>query len=483
MSLEPIGAITLVLGLFCLIIGYRATAVVFVTMTVMGSAAAILIGGANIQPAHLFVLFVAVSTLMWRRMAVDALDALRAPEPGFWLLCLILYGVASSYVLPRLLADTSLILPLGASQHLGSVDGLVPLGPISSNTTQSIYLVGDLACFAMVVGIGSHRAGFEALAAGLIGYAVANIAFAIIDVGTSVTGTQDFLNFMRNAQYTFHDEESVGDMRRIIGSWPEASAFAGTSLGPLGFTGTLWLCGRRTVLTGTLAVLTLALIVLSTSSTGLVGAVLVLTLLYAMALRRCGLGAEGRTSAIAVLFGPLMLAIIVLILMVDSSVAARVYAYVDTLILSKSTTSSGMQRSSWNAYAWQNFLDSYGLGVGLGTNRTSSFPLALLSNVGMPGAVFFTLFAVSALGRQRGVPRSLPADIRLAARNGCLGLLGASLIAGPTVDQGLLFFVLAGLACAEPERVRIGVAQSAHALTEDRFPGSERQVPPSAVGA
>lgn len=466
MSLEPIGAITLVLGLFCLMVGYRATTVVFVMMTVMGSAAAILIGGANIQPAHLFVLFVALATLLWRRMAVDSLDALRPPEPGFWLLCLVLYGAASGYILPRLLADTSLILPLGASQHLGSGDGLVPLGPISSNTTQSIYLVGDLACFAMVVGIGSHRAGFEALATGLIGYAAANIVFAVLDVGTSATGTQEFLQFMRNAQYTFHDEESVGDMRRIIGSWPEASAFAGTSLAPLAFAGTLWLCGRRTVLTGTLAVLTLALIVLSTSSTGLVGAVFVLALLYATALRRCGLCAEGRTSAIAVVFGPPALVIIVLILMIDSSVAERVYAYVDTLILSKSTTSSGVQRSSWNAYAWQNFLDSYGLGVGLGTNRTSSFPLAVLSNVGVPGAVFYTLFAVSALGRRRGAPRSLSADIRLAARNGCLGLLGASLIAGPTVDQGLLFYVLAGLSCTEPERVSAGVARPAGARTE-----------------
>lgn len=467
MSLEPIGLITFVLGLFCLMLGYRATTIAFVTVTVMGSAAAILIGSANIQPAHFFIILVALSTLLWRRMAVDALNALRVPEPGFWLLCLVLYGVASSYVLPRLLAGTSLIIPLGASEHLGNGEGLVLLGPISSNTTQSIYLVGDLVCFAMTVGIGSHRGGFEALATGLIGYAAANIFFAVLDVGTSATGTQELLQFMRNAQYTFHDEESVDDMRRIIGSWPEASAFAGTSLGALGFTGTMWLCGRRTVLTGTLALLTLAFVILSTSSTGLVGSVLVLILLYATALRRCGLGEEGRTSATAAVFGPPVLVIVVLMLLVDSGVAVRAYDYIDTLILSKSATSSGAQRSSWNAYAWQNFLDSYGLGVGLGTNRTSSFLLAVLSNIGLPGAIFYALFAISALGRQRGASRSLPADIRLAARNGCFSLLGASLIAGATVDQGLLFYILAGLACAEPEWARARSVQPAGPLSRE----------------
>ncbi|WP_019905975.1 hypothetical protein [Methylobacterium sp. 77] len=452
MSIEPIGLITLILGLICLMLGYRATTIAFVIMTVMGSAAAILVGGASIQPAHLFIIFLALSTMLWRRMAADALGCLRVSEPGFWLLCLTLYGVASGFVLPRLLADTTQIIPLGASEHLGSGDGLVPLGPVSSNMTQSIYLIGDLLCFVMVAGIASHRRGFMTLTNALFAYAAANIFFAVIDMATSATGTQDLLQFMRNAQYTFHDEESVGDMRRIVGSWPEASAFAGMSLGALGFTGTMWLCGRRTVLAGTLAFLTLAFVVLSTSSTGLVGAAFVLAILYLTALRRCGLGQAERTSAVTVVLGPLVLIVAVLMILVDSRTATRVYDHVDTLVLSKATTNSGLQRSGWNAYAWQNFLDSRGLGVGLGTNRTSSFPLAVLSNVGLPGAIFYLLFAASALGLQRGVPRSLPFDVRLSARNGCLGLLVAGLIAGPTVDQGLLFYVLAALACADYER-------------------------------
>jgi hypothetical protein len=126
--------------------------------------------------------------------------------------------------------------------------------------------------------------------------------------------------------------------------------------------------------------------------------------------------------------------------------------YIDLLIFNKSASASGIERESWNTFALQNFFDSYGLGVGLGTVRSSSFPLALLSNVAVPGTVFYLLFIASAFGRRRGSPRTFPTDVRLAARNACLGLIIGDIFAAPTVEQGLLFYVLAGVACAEPER-------------------------------
>jgi hypothetical protein len=78
--------------------------------------------------------------------------------------------------------------------------------------------------------------------------------------------------------------------------------------------------------------------------------------------------------------------------------------------------------------------------------------LLLASNVGVPGTVFYLLFIASAFGRRRGSPRTFPTDVRLAARNACVGLIIGDIFAAPTVEQGLLFYVLAGVACAEPER-------------------------------
>jgi hypothetical protein len=154
----------------------------------------------------------------------------------------------------------------------------------------------------------------------------------------------------------------------------------------------------------------------------------------------------------AVLGAPLLFAALVLVVLLDDRASETIRNYFDVLIFSKSDSDSGIERSSWNSAGLQNFFDSYGVGVGLGTVRTSSFLVALLSNVGVLGTLFYFLFVATVFGRQRGRPRTFPSDARLAARNACLGLIIGDMFAASTVEQGLLFYVLAGLACAEPEQ-------------------------------
>ncbi len=451
MSIEPIGLLTFIIGMICLQLGYRATVATLVVATLFGSAAAILIGLANIPPAHLLLAFVAATTLTRRLETARTIKAMSFPEPGFWLMCLVIYGLVSGVVMPRLLAGSMPIIPLGTSEY-ADTGSTVPLGPVSSNLTQGVYLVADFVCFVMIVAIASTQAGFTTIASALLAYAAGNVLFAFVDLGTYATGTQWLLDFIRNAQYALHIEEEISGLKRIVGSFTEASAFARSTLGALGFTGTLWLCGWRPVVTGTLALASLALVVLSTSSTGLAGTPPVLLILYATALTRLGVHPSRPFRSAAVLCAPLLVLAVILAAQLDDETSKPIRDYIDALILNKATTDSGIERNTWNTFALQNFFDSYGLGVGLGTVRTSSFPIALLSNVGVPGTIFYLLFAASAFLRRRGAPRTFPSDVRLAARNACLGLIIGDTFAGTTVDQGLLFYVLAGMACAEPER-------------------------------
>ncbi|OWW04025.1 hypothetical protein ATY81_16960 [Rhizobium sp. R72] len=445
---EPIGMFTLLLGFYCLTRGYPVTVPFFIVLTLLGSAAALSFGGSSVPPAHLFLLFLTLAVLRTRELPAVAVKTLRFGRPAFWFACLVVYGAISAYFLPRLFAGMSYIIPLGASEY-PSTGGTVPLGPVSSNLTQTIYLAADLLCFMTITAVCSTHSGFRATLDGLIAYAAVNVMFAALDLATSATGTEWLLQFVRNAQYTFHDSDTVNGMKRIVGSWPEASAFAGMTLGAFGFTGSLWICGRRTGWSGPLALCSFALILLSTSSTGLIAAPLCLLLLYLTAVLRCGVEPLGqRSTAVVLLAPPIMLALFLLVLIQDGLFRA-LYDYVDLLVLSKSTSSSAVERGSWNAAALQNFIDTIGLGVGLGTARTSSFPLAVLSNVGVPGAVLFMLFAITAL-RPRLSSRTFESDVRLAGLNGCLALLIGSLVAGPTVDLGLLFFVLAGLCASRP---------------------------------
>jgi hypothetical protein len=450
MSLEPIGLITIIVGLICLQLGQLATVTTFVVATLFGAASTIIFGSANIPPAHLLLVFVAFTMLTRQREVAGAVSALSLGKPGFWLMCLLLYGAISGFVMPRLLAGTIQIVPLGISEY-ADTGSTVPIGPVSSNFNQAVYLAADLFCFAIIVAIASTRAGFSAIANALLAYAVGNVLFALIDLGTYATGTQGILDFMRNV-YALHNEEEVSGLKRIVGSFTEASAFARSTLGVLGFTGTLWLCGWRPALTGSLAAASLCLVVLSTSSMGLVSTPFIVLILYIIALVRYGFHPSRPYRSAALLCGPLLVLAAIVAAQLDDEATAAMGRYVDQVIFNKTGSGSGIERASWNTFGLQNFLDSYGLGVGLGTVRTSSFPVALLANVGIPGTIFYLLFIGSALGRGRGVPRTFPSDFRLAARAACLSLIIGDTFVASTVDQGLLFYVLAGIACAEPEQ-------------------------------
>jgi hypothetical protein len=104
MSIEPIGLLTVIAGLLCLLLGHRSAFAILVIATLFGAAAAILVGPANIQPAHLLLAFVAATVLTHNREAAGAIESMRFPKPGFWLMCLVLYGVISAIIIPRLLA-------------------------------------------------------------------------------------------------------------------------------------------------------------------------------------------------------------------------------------------------------------------------------------------------------------------------------------------------------------------------------------------
>lgn len=450
MSVEPIGVLTIVLGLLCLPLGYRATFGALLCTALFGAAAAILVGGANIQPAHLFLSFALVAVLTRRHEAAAAVRALTFGQPGFWLLCLVIFAVGSALLMPRFLAGATQIVPLGASEY-ADTGSTVPLGPVSSNFTQSVYMAADLACYVITAAIGTTQLGFRAVVAAILGYCAGNILLAMLDIGTYATGTQGILDFMRNAQYTMHSDDQVNGVKRIVGSFPEASAFARATLGAFAFTGTLWLSGRTPTVTGPMALASLALVILSTSSTGLAGAPLVAVILYAGLVRRTGFQPNRPFSSAAVVCAPIILMVVILAVLLDERASETVRSYIDTLILSKSSSTSAVERSSWNTAALQNFFDSFGFGVGLGTIRTSSFPIALLANVGIPGTAFYILFAATALFRQPKGRRTYEADAGLAARNACLALIIGDTLAAPTVEQGLLFYALAALACAAPQ--------------------------------
>src|SRR5690606_5263081 len=70
----------------------------------------------------------------------------------------------------------------------------------------------------------------------------------------------------------------------------------------------------------------------------------------------------------------------------------RISDFFELTLFDKLESESGRERSNWTQQGWINFIDTYGFGVGLGGARSSSFPIALVSNVGVIGAFLFIAF-------------------------------------------------------------------------------------------
>lgn len=449
MSVELIGIISIIAGLIGLFSGVKASLVLMSIAAVLQSAAALLVAGANIPPGHVVLGFLMLAVLTRRQVAKALVRELGPDRPGFWLALMVAYGILSAFFVPRLLADQTIIIPLGQTIHAETGSG-VPLAPVSTNITQTIYMIGNLVVFLLVAAVASTRDGLRAAVAALLAYSMATVFFAVVDLVTFSTGLQWTMEFIRNAQYALHVDTEIAGMKRIVGSFTEASAFARSALGVLGFSGTMWLCGRRSGLTGGLAVSSAVLVVLSTSSTGLAGAPVMMMILYATAVILVGQSHGSRIVVFAVITAPLLTIAVVLVAALNEDLWRPAFDYINLVVLDKAGSDSGVERSAWNAYAMRNVFETGGIGLGLGTVRTSSFLVALLVSVGVPGTLLYFVFAYQALLRHQGSFKSFEGSARLAACNGCLGLLIGDLVVSPSVDQGLFFYILAAVSSVGP---------------------------------
>jgi hypothetical protein len=126
----------------------------------------------------------------------------------------------------------------------------------------------------------------------------------------------------------------------------------------------------------------------------------------------------------------------------------------DTFVLNKMATDSGIERSSWNRQAIQNFLDTFGFGVGTGSLRASSFPVAVIANFGIVGTAFFAAFFLKVFQSSNLGADDLDNGYQRAAKWACAAWLITATTSGALVDLGLPFFALAALACSPPVRTQ-----------------------------
>jgi hypothetical protein len=288
-----------------------------------------------------------------------------------------------------------------------------------------------------------------------------NLVFAALDLVTYFTNTADLLSFIRNANYGLLNDTELAGFKRIVGSFAEASAFGSMTVGLFAFTSRLWLLGVKPRLTLLLTILSFGALLFSTSTTAWVGLAGFLAVVYLETVLTAIRKPVNPQTMLFVIGGPIVLPILMFGIALNDSSAAYVQNLLDTLVFNKLSTDSGIERSSWNTQGLQNFLDTYGFGVGNGSMRASSYPVSVLASLGIVGAVTVTLFLFSVLFSVTSVEDSDPLDaaFRQAAKYTCIAWLITETVSGALVDLGLPFFVFAALACAKPKGLPVFMRQ------------------------
>lgn len=396
-------------------------------------------------------------------------------------LLLMLYAVASAFVMPRLFAGaTTVFVPMG-----GRI-AETALRPVSGNINQSAYFtVGVLAYFAIASQL-ARDGRFHLLRIGFFAFATAHATLGIIDLAGKAAGLGDSLAPLRTASYSMLTNVQVQGFWRITGGYPEASTFGGASIIVLAFCFSYWRATDDRLALG-LSVVILILLGLCTSSTGYAGLavlILLLGLSWFVRLLRDRISTRDLTTVLAGGIG----AVLVLGVLVFSEGAMHpVQRLIEETLISKSTSASADERFYWNAKSWLAFLETYGLGVGLGSSRASSSVIAILSQLGVIGSGLIILLLAD-LARPLPRPAADPRAREVWAtcnslRTAAFASMIPSAIAGGGADPGIVFFIaLAGVLVGRSRLRQMRALPARLVLTPELAIGGlrGRAVPPGA---
>jgi transposase len=377
---------------------------------------------------------------------------------------LLAYAVVSAVIFPRLFAgQTTVFVPLQ--------DGAVvetELTPVSGNLNQVGYFcVGILSFFAVSVLL-LRQHNFRSIKTAFLTFATLNAILGLVDLFGKAAGAGDLLSPLRTASYAMLVDVQVEGFWRIVGGYPEASTFAAASLIALAFTFSYWRAtGSRPILV--LWSVQLLLLIMSTSTTAYAGlAVLLLIFGVSWLWRFLTSGLSRRDMALLVAVGLGSATVLGIFLFGDGRLDPAA-GLIETTLLQKSTSASGSERFYWNHKSWMAFLDTYGLGVGLGSSRASSSFIAILSQLGVAGALLFGLVFIEIARRPVRRPPEL-ADAELIVLCEALRSAGVAIIVGGAIssggaDPGILFYIiLAGLLVG---RARLSESAVQRGLRED----------------
>lgn len=448
MQLVPSSLLALAAILTLFIKGPRRGVFAFLALTPFGAAAAFnlpALGGATIGLKELAV--VAVLVMVW--ITPDGpnrlLGTMRPGQPGFWLLLLMAVCAMSAIFAPMVFRGATEVFSLSRSANAQGIIS-IPLRPTTGNITQLFMMtLSALAflCFATVFRITPDTRAV------LIGMATATgIHFVLgwLDVLTGATGLTALMEPIRTANYSMLNESRMAGVKRMVGGFPEASAFGEYALGLFAFWLPFWVRSpsswlARLMLAGS------AIVLLRSTSSGAYVALVVYLLGYGLFAITSGTRSRvPRRVAVIFLSGFLTMWMAALMIFASYQLVDPVTAFFDQTLFDKLETDSGIERMGWNAQAFRNFTDTMLVGAGLGSVRASNWFVACLGSIGLIGTAFYLTFLASVARRPVPPEDAETAIVITALKSACFALFVSAFLTSTTPNLGVFFFTLAGLA-------------------------------------
>ncbi|NOX40225.1 MAG: hypothetical protein GXP05_06845 [Alphaproteobacteria bacterium] len=419
----------------------------FMVLTPFGAAAAFnlpAVGGASVGVMDIGAIAIFSIMLLSRDGFSRIVGSLRIGRPGFYLTLLALFAIVSALVFPRLFSGNTEVFAIARDENQTRIM-LVPLKATTGNLTQLFRFTLNVLTFLAVATAFRLRPDPRYVLIAMIAATAVHVILGTVDVLSVLTGFSELLDPIRTANYSILAGVRIGGLVRMVGGFPEASSFGYYSLGLFGFWLQYWILTRNKSALLMLA-LSFAVLVLSTSSASYVAALaFLITGGFITVLRGLEAHVSRRTMSLAITGALVALAISVL-LFASYQLVDSISQYFDEILFDKVRSSSGVERSSWNAQAWQNYRDTWGLGAGLGSVRASNWLLASLASVGLIGTGLYLAFLVSVM-RLSTCSENFNRDACISSlKSGCLAMLMSAMLTSATPDLGIFFFALAGLA-------------------------------------
>jgi hypothetical protein len=307
-------------------------------------------------------------------------------------------------------------MPVNLLVELDAIEKLTPLRATLSNLVQTLNLVVHAAVLLFLLQAMQRPDGPRGIKAGVAGALVLVLAVGFYEYWAPLAGWPSMLSFWgSNAgyaqaglaeQWILLDGKWVNSKTRIGLPFSEPSYasvyLAATTVG-------LWavaLLGRGWWWAWVAAVLSSLGLLNSLGSSGLAATVVAMAALclwvFVQALRpSTSLGRRLRAALLGVLL--LLASTWGLQIYNQSDIKPKLDGYVESVIVHKAKQKDGVRQLS-NKRALDIVQETYGLGVGMGSNRASSFFASLVSNTGVLGAALFCAMLVSLLWRYVRAP-------------------------------------------------------------------------------